>query len=65
MGRANPARAVNDCSDYLFSGYLPEQLPLFCGLSVSVRYLAVLGAVGLCFGSGRALLGQLHFWEPL
>lgn len=62
MGRANPALAVNDCSDYLFSGYLPEQLLLFCGF---IGVGEVLGAVGLCFGSGRALLGQLHFWELL
>lgn len=54
MGRANPARAVNDCSDYLFSGYLPEQLPLFCGF---IGVGEVSSSVGSCWFALRVRQG--------
>lgn len=64
MGKANPALAADGGGDYgCFLVTCPSSCHLSVGLSVSVRFPAVSGAVGVCFGSGRAPLGQLHFWE--
>ena len=65
IGRANPAPAANGCRDYgCFLVTCPSSCHFSVGLSVSVRFPAVSGAVGVCFRSGRAPLGQLHFREP-
>lgn len=45
----------------MVSGRLPEQLPLFSGF-ISVGEVS--SGVGVCFGPGRAALGQLCFQEP-
>lgn len=57
MGRANPALAAKGCSDYgCFLVTCPSSRHFSVGFLVPVRFAAVSGAVGVCFGPGRAPL---------
>lgn len=63
-GKSKPSSGCDGCGDCgCFLVTCLSSCHLSAGLSVLVRFPAVLGAVGVCFGPGRALLGQLCFRE--